>query len=78
MSKFYRSNHDCFGNPTYVPDGYPIPETDDTPLLHGATPGVWIGALTSGDPDLWMVDADMNAWAEANEQDEDDPIGECE
>ncbi len=35
---YYRSNHDCFGNPTYTPDGYPIEEShpvvgeDESPI----------------------------------------------
>ncbi len=30
MSKYYRSNHDCFGVPCYTPDGYPIPDEPET------------------------------------------------
>lgn len=26
MKKYYKSNHDCFGSPTFVPDGYPLPD----------------------------------------------------
>ncbi len=26
---YYRSNHDCFGNPTFVPDGYLLPITNE-------------------------------------------------
>lgn len=47
----YRSNHDCYGNPTFVPDGFPMEQflSDDPDL-----------AMVEADPHAWYLAHDAD------------------